>query len=308
MFPMDIKSLQSFLQVAHARGFSKAAAALGITQPALSRQMRRLEEEVGQSLLHRDGRGIALTAAGRIFLEHARTVVDGMQAAKSELANLRGEPRGTVTIGLPPTMSQALLPGIVRRIRNAYPRIHLRVMQALSGELNEWLQEGRVDAALLAQTAAPRARHGEVLAVEDQYLICPGSEAAARDVPLAELASIDLVLPSSGHGLRTVVEDAAREAGVALNVVLEIDSLPALVRMAEEGIACTVLPRYAVSEQLRARKVGARRIVDPPIRRTLMLATVNPKLLSPAAQAVVKVMREFGRTLEVGKKRRVTRS
>ena len=306
---MDIKSLQSFLQVAQARSFSKAAALLGVTQPALSRQMQRLEEEVGQSLLHRDGRGIALTEAGRIFLVRARAIVDEMQGARSELANLRGEPRGTVTIGLPPTMSQALLPGIVRRVRSAYPRIHLRVMQALSGELNEWLRDGRIDAALMAQTAARQSKYSEVLAVEDQYLICAGSEETHRDIPLAELAKVDLVLPSSGHGLRTVVEEAARAEGVELNVVLEIDSLPALVQMAEEGIACTVLPRYVVSAQLRAGKVCVRRIVDPPIRRTVVLATGNPKLLGPAAQAVVKVMGEFGRGLELGgKKKRATRS
>ncbi len=305
---MDIKSLQSFLQVAQARSFSKASAALGITQPALSRQMQRLEKEVGQSLLHRDGRGIALTQAGRIFLVRARAIVDEMQGARSELANLRGEPRGTVTIGLPPTMSEVILPGMVRRIRHSYPRIHLRVMQALSGELNEWLRDGRIDAALLAQAAGGRARDAEVVAVEDQYLICPGSEGTARDVALAELGKYELVLPSSGHGLRTVVEEAARAEGVQLKVVLEIDSLPALVRLAEEGLACTVLPRHAVSAQLRAGKVCARRIVDPPIRRTLVLATGNPKLLSPAAQAVVKVMREFGDALQSPRKKRATRS
>lgn len=301
---MDIKSLQSFLQVARARSFSKASAVLGITQPALSRQIQRLEEEVGQSLLHRDGRGIALTAAGRMFMERALAIVEQVHGAKSDLANLRGEPRGTVTIGLPPTMSEALLPGIVRRIRSAYPRIHLRVRQALSGELNEWLLDGRIDAALLAKTAAKRVPYTEVLAVEEQYLICPGSEGAAKELALAELARVELVLPSSGHGLRTVVEETAREAGVELNVVLEIDSLPALVRMAQEGIACTVLPKHAVSAELRAGSVCARRIVDPPIRRTLMLATGNPKLLSPAAQAVVKVMREFGRALEPAKRKR----
>jgi LysR family nitrogen assimilation transcriptional regulator len=305
---MDLRSLQFFLQVAQARSFSKASAVLGITQPALSRQMQRLEEEAGQSLLHRDGRGIALTAAGRIFLEHARRVVEEIQGAKSELENLRGEPRGTVTIGLPPTMSQALLPGIVSRIRSAYPRIHLRVMQALSGELSEWLLDGRIDAAVLAQTPATRQRHGEVLAVEDQYLICPASEVTGRDCRLAELAKVPLVLPTAGYGLRTVVEDAARGAGVRLNIVLEIDSLPALVRMAEEGIACTLLPKYAVSDELRAGSVSARRIVDPPIQRTLMLATANPKLLSPAAQVVVTVMRELGHSLDVGKKRRAIRS
>jgi LysR family transcriptional regulator, nitrogen assimilation regulatory protein len=304
MHRMDIKSLQSFLQVARARSFSKASALLGVTQPALSRQMRRLEEEVGQSLLHRDGRGISLTEAGRMFMVRARAIVEEMQVAKSELANLRGEPRGTVTLGLSPTMCQALLPAIVRQIRNAYPRIHLRVMQGLSGELNDWLVQGRLDAAVLSQTPATRQRHGEVLAVEDLYLIGPGSERTAQDCTLAELAKFELVLPTSGHGLRTSVEDAARQAGVDLRVVLEIDSLTALVRIAQEGIAHAVLPKYVVAAELRAGAVCARRIVEPPIRRTLMLATATPKLLSPAAQAVVKVIRESGRGLEPGKKRR----
>lgn len=301
---MDIRSLQSFLQVVQARSFSKAAAALGITQPALSRQIRRLEAEVGQNLLHRDGRGISVTAAGRIFLAHARTVVEEMQGATSELAKLRGEPTGSVTLGLPPTMSRSLLPEIVRRIRSAYPRVHLRVMQGLSGELNERLLNGTVDMAVLSQTPTTRQRHGELLAVEDLYLIGPAREKTTRDCTVADLARFELVLPTAGHGLRTCVEDAARHAGVELNVTVEVDSLTGLIGLAQRGLARAVLPKYVVVPELRAGLVCARRIVEPSIQRTLMLATANANRLSPAGQAVAKVIREFGEALAPGRKRR----
>jgi LysR family nitrogen assimilation transcriptional regulator len=227
-----------------------------------------------------------------------------MQGARSELANLRGEPMGTVTIGLPPTMSKSLLPATVRRIRSTYPRVHLRVMQGLSGELNEWLLEGKLDVAVLSQTPPTRQRHGDVIAVEDLYLIGPGSEKTARDCTVAELARFELVLPTSGHGLRTCVEDAAREAGVRLNVTVEVDSLSGLIGLAQQGAAHAVLPKHVVAPELRAGLVCARRIVEPPIQRTLMLATGNEKRLSPAAQAVAKVIREVAGALELGKKRR----
>lgn len=287
---MDIRALHAFLQLAQVKSFSKASALLGVAQPALSRQIGRLEEELGQKLFHRDGRGISLTGAGRTFVPHAKSMVEALQSARSEIANLEGEPRGTVTLGLSPTMHLRLVPGLVRQLRSRYPRITLRVMQALSGELNEWLVQGRVDAAVIAQTPATRQRQGHVLWTEDLYLIGPGSERTARDCALTELATLDLVLPTAGHGLRTAVEESAHQNGINLRMVLEIDSLTMLVWAAQEGVGYAVLPKYVVAKELKARTVSARKIVDPPIRRTMMLATGNPKLLSPAARTVIELI------------------
>jgi len=130
---MDLRNLQYFLSVAETGSFSKASAFLSVTQPTLSRQIKALETRLGVSLLHRDGRGISLTAAGKVVRVYSQTIVGQWHCVKSELATLQKEPRGSVTLGVPPTCSIVLVPPLVRCLRASYPRVHVRVLESMSG-------------------------------------------------------------------------------------------------------------------------------------------------------------------------------
>lgn len=293
---MDIRSLQYFLAIAEMRSFSKASALMSVTQPALSRRIKTLESELAVKLLHRDGRGISLTSAGRLLLVHAQAIIEHLQSAKSELATLHGEPRGTVTLGIPPTVSMVVLPRLVGRLRASYPRITLRVLEGLSGELNEWLVNGRIDTAILAQTPATRQRHGEVLAVEDLYLVGSGKKNGeeSAECNLADLVRYPLILPTAAHGVRTSVQSMAEQKGIHLNIILECDSVPSLVRLAQDGIGYTILPHYVVTHEVELGLIRIRKIVNPSVQRTLILAIPKPTLFTPAASVVVdSIRREF---------------
>lgn len=291
---MDIRSLEYFVRVAETRSVSRASALLSMTQPALSRHIQRLEEEVGAKLLYRDGRGISLTAAGRALLVHAQAVLEHVQQAATDVASLKGEPAGVVTLAMSPTVSMALLAPLVRELRAKHPKITLRVLERLSGEINEALVNGRVDAAILSQTPATRQRGGEALVVEDLYLIGPARGAGAGsqgDCDLSELSRYPLILPGTAHGLRIAVQSPADKYRVPLNVIVEIDALSTLVRLAEEGIGYTVLPDYVVRREVGLGLVTARRIVNPAVQRTLVLASSSAKMQSPAARALIDLIR-----------------
>lgn len=290
---MDLKDLQLFLAVAKVHSLSKASALLSMTQPGISRQIKRLEHDLGAKLLHRDGRGVSLTAAGRILAAHGEVILTEMQDIRSELEILQGEPRGVVTLGVTPTISILLLPQLFRALQSGYPRITLRVLESLSGEINEWLVNGRVDVGVLAQSPATRQRHGEQLVVEDLFLVGPGDmPRAGSDCPLPDLADYPLILPSAAHGLRVAVQSTADRLGVRLNVVLEMDALSGLINLAQEGMGYTILPDYVVERQARLGLVGVRRIVSPAIQRLLILATAAGKPLTPAAGTVSTLIRD----------------
>ena len=290
---MDIKTLQIFLVVARTHSLSKASALLSMTQPGISRQIKRLEADLGMPLLHRDGRGASLTAAGRILAARGEVIVSEMESVKIELEILRGEPRGVVTLGITPTISILLLPRLFRAIQSGYPRITLRVLESLSGEINEWLMNGRVDIGVLAQSPATRQRHGEPLVLEDLFLIGPVDlKAAQGDCALADLARYPLILPTAAHGLRVAVQGAADRLGVTLNVILEMDALSGLINLAQNGVGYTILPDYVVERQTGLSLVSARRIVRPEIQRSLMLATAGGKPATPAVETVRGLIRE----------------
>jgi len=301
---MDVKQLRYFVHVAELGSFSRASAFLSIAQPALSRQVRNLESELGSALLYRNGRGVAMTEAGEHLLRHAKAILGQMDQIRDEIATLRGEPTGAATLGVPPTVSQVLITPLIKRFRARYPHISLQVVEGFSGHVHEWLVNGRLDVALLY--SAPRTRNltTEKLLVEDLFLIGPGTgeKAAGPDTPLAALADLALILPSRPHGLRLLVDTVAADAGTTLKVEFELDAYAAIKELVEDGAGHTILPFAAVYGEVAAGRLGARRIVDPPISRDLLLANSTQRPLSIAGRALMEQIKVEVRDLvESGK-------
>jgi len=144
---MDIKKLKAFSVVGDFGSFSRAAGMLGMAQPVLSRQVRSLEEELGVQLVHRNGRGIALTEAGVLLNEYAKGILATLARAQSEVSALRASPRGNVVIGMPPSMGSVLTVPLIQRFRSEYPSINMRVIEGFSGYLLEWLTTGKIPQA-----------------------------------------------------------------------------------------------------------------------------------------------------------------
>lgn len=283
---MDFRQLNSFVQVAQLGSLSKAADRLHIAQPALSRQIRLLEEDLKVELFHRHGRGMALTEAGEHLLARAQTLLRQMDEIRVEIPAQGKEVRGRCSLGVPPTVGDVIAARLIQRFHSQYPQVALRVIPAFSGYLLDFLHKGEVDLAVVYGSPRRADLSLAPLAEEQLYLVGPASEPFLPDraVPFQEAGRRKLILPSPQHGLRSLIEDAARANEVRLSVPLEVDALHTLKDLVAKGLGVTILPLPAVRGEVDAGLLTAAPIVEPPLRRTLTLANQAGRPMSRAVR------------------------
>ncbi|MDF1790535.1 MAG: LysR substrate-binding domain-containing protein [Thalassobaculaceae bacterium] len=282
---MDLKQLKTFLHVAELGSLSRAADRLHIAQPALGRQIRMLEEELGGALFSRHGRGMVLTDTGTLLVERATAILRMVEDTREELTASLGAVSGAVSLGVPPTAGEVIAGRLVERFLRDYPEVTVRIVPAFSGYLMEMLQRGEIDLAVMYLTAATQHIPTEPLIQETLLLVGSARSDLDLDAPvdLATLATVPLVLPGPRHGLRMLLENAARRADIALRVTVEADALQTLKELAARGLAHTVLPLPAIHSELQAGTLRAAPIVRPTLSRTLVLTR---SLIRPTSRAV----------------------
>jgi LysR family nitrogen assimilation transcriptional regulator len=292
---MDIRGLRYFIAIVDCGSLTKAAEQVCVAQPALSQQLAALEADLGVPLLLRSPKGVAPTEAGMTLYRHARTIMKQLEVTRTEVRTSGSGVSGTVAVGLPTTAAAVLAMPLLRAARAAYPDVRLQLFESMSGYIGELLANSRLDFAILFRDSDSRAVALEPLAEESLCLIgqpsaAPALSSAQDAVSLAALDGLPLVLPSGAQGLRLLVERAFAQAGIALNVVADLDSLPCLLSTAEEGLACTILPASTLAAT--GMKTPSWRIT-PDIRRTLSLCWPRSGPRTPAAAVVEKLLRQI---------------
>lgn len=290
---MELRQLRYFLGVCEAGSFLKASARLHVAQPALGQQISTLEDELGVRLLLRSSKGVSMTAAGKTFLEHARLVLADVERAALAVREAGAVPSGNVAIGLPTTVSLGATLPILSACRERLPQVRLKIVEAYSGFLKEWLQSGRLDVAILFDDKPESGLSKRALLDEQLVFVTSAREAPIpRQLSLERLARWPLVLPSSEHGLRRIIDDACAPLGLQLDVVAEIDSLPSVKKATEAGIGGTILPLVSVAEEISAGKLQAARIASARMSRRVVSATNVTRPSTPAGSAVLALMHE----------------
>lgn len=294
---MELLELRYFVQVADLGSFSKASVKLGISQPALSRQIQKLEHELRTSLFYRHGRGVSLTQPGRKLYEVVRHLLGALAEIKEEIQDQSERLTGTVTLGLPPSICATLGAPLARRFHENYPDATLRIHEVFSGTLLEWVEGGRLDLAVLYDARRGRSMLSSPLLVENLMLIQSARHAAGGSaagdggpVPVATLGSMTLVLPGPENGLRRVVDAAARRADIDLRVEMEIDSVTAIKHLVEEGIGSTILPFGAVHREVMQERLIAREIESKDMHAMLVTATPLHQPVSKATRALLRLI------------------
>lgn len=295
---MDLPQLRTLVHVAELGSLSKAAARLRIAQPALSRQVRLLEAELGAPLFARHGRGMVITEAGRAVLAHAKRILAEVEALKGAATGPGAALAGHVAIGLPPTIADLISVPLVAAFTRTHPRVTVRLVSAYTGDLLDGLHRGELDLAILYDPRATRALRSRPLMRERLFLI-GGHDAGlamAAPVPFRALAAERLLLPSDRHGLRNILRIFADEAGIALDVAVETDSYTGLKELVRHGYGRTILPLAPIHTDLAAGRLTAAPIVDPAPTRRLVLSFPPDRPPSGAAdfagEAVVAIMTE----------------
>jgi LysR family nitrogen assimilation transcriptional regulator len=297
---MDLKKLKAFSAVAEFGSFSRAATVLGVTQPMLSRQVRALEDELGLELVYRNGRGIVLTEAGALLNDYAKGILNTISRAKSEIGALRANPRGNVVVGMPPSIGTVLTVPLIERFRGEYPSIQMRVIEGFSGHLLDWLMAGKIDVAVLYNAPRTKSLLSEPLLQDELFLIGSVTDPSAPPpgpIPAERLAALPLILPSRPHGLRLLIDQVLAEAGITPNVELEIDALPATIKLAESGVGYTIHSYSLVHELVGSGRVKCWPIVEPRLTRELILSTSSQRPTTVATRALTGIIRSQVREL-----------
>lgn len=274
---MDIAHLRDFIAVVDAGSLTGAAASLHVSQPAISQRMTQLEHELDVRLFDRGPRGVEATRAGRALYRDAQHLVRQFNRLANSVANDRHGIHGPVAVGLPSTVAAYLAPALFSWTKKHHRGIHLQLFESMSGYIQELLLRGRMDLAVLYREDAAERPAETPLYSEELYLIGqPGGAAGADDssVRLRDLEGVPLIAPGDRSNLRALIERAFNAHGLVPSIAADVESLGAMIRIAESGEACTILPLSSAGGQLSRADIGVRRITGPVVERHVAACTV----------------------------------
>jgi DNA-binding transcriptional LysR family regulator len=283
-----------FLRVVQAGSLTRAAADTDSTQPVVSRQLAALEADCGMRLFHRTGRGMALTEAGERVLPRVRAMLDEAGRLRDEVHSARGLVMGDVRVGLLPAVVPRVAEGLFRTVRTRFPEVRLHMTEGTSVQLAEMVATGRLDMALLLREGAEEEDPEEwTLRRMPLYLIGAADDPLMQQalLPFARLHGLGLILPAQPHPLRSHLEAAAREHGIALVVSVEANSIALQKEIAAAGGCYAIVAGTAIVEDVRARRLGSAKIVEPTLWRRVVLTTTPLRPDTPATREVKKLLR-----------------
>src|SRR5882757_6366166 len=293
---MDLKQLEYFRHVAELGSFTRAASFLSVVQPALSRQVRQLEVELGQNLFERNGRGVVLTDAGSRLLEHTRGILTQVGRARQELEDQRNGDSGHFALGLPPSLGSSVTVPLVKAFAKSLPNARLATVEGLSAYILEWLNVGRVDCALVYNATASATVDLQPLLDDQLFLIAPLEPGpAAKSISVADLADYPLIIPSRPHAMRMSVENALASVERKIRVVHEIECIPAVIDLVRQGLGFAVLPLNAVKASQWGHQVRVKPIGNPALTISLSIATSAQRPRSPLMRKAIDVIRDIVR-------------
>jgi LysR family nitrogen assimilation transcriptional regulator len=294
---MDLRSLRSFQYVAELNSFTRAALHLRVAQPAVSRQIQKLERDIGVELFLRRGRDIELTQAGALLLQKARLLLGQIEQIVDEVRVQATEVLGTVVIGAPPTIGDRALPALIRRCSELYPGLTLEFVESASPGLYDMLRDKTVSVALLH---GPRPSADLIvlpLILDQLYLIGPGRKIGELEPVRApyELARLPMILPRVPHNRRMVIDEACVRHGINLNVRMHVDGFTFIRALVAEGFGYSMLSYYGIHEEVEAGRLSAVKLENPSVEWNLSIAYRHDLASSRAVSAVVRILQNVMR-------------
>jgi DNA-binding transcriptional LysR family regulator len=286
---MELRRLRYFLRIAADGSLTKAAGVLRIAQPALSRQMRLLEQELGMTLFNRSSRGMFLSTAGEQLRDKVAGPLRELDLALESIASDSQGLAGTFTIGMPPSIGDLVATPLAVRMKRSSPNIKLRIVEGPTGSLIDWLNRGVVDFALLEDAARSDQMRERKLAALQLVFAGPADSPFAKDraLSLDVVLQQPLLLPAHHLGLRAVIDDAAAGAKARPNVCLEVDSSRVINDLLEAGMGYALLPRCYLRHTCNESPVRTWHISDAAPTLGIFLATrKNSQVLGGPATAI----------------------
>src|SRR5271163_4310021 len=287
---MEFHQLRYVCAIADTGNFSRAAERCQIAQPSLSQQVLKLEEELGTKLFDRLGRSIRLTEAGRAFIPRARAILEQMEAARSSAADQNTDLRGSVAVGVIPTVAPYLIPGYAARFAKKYPDAKLRIVEETTAVLVEGLRDLSLDVAILALPL--RHKELELFPIRTEPLFAALSRehprAFAKSLALKELRGESFVMLRDGHCFRDLSLGVCTHARVTPNIAFESGQFSSLLGMVAAGVGVSLIPEMAIDRNVGCRYVP---LTDTQATRTIVTAVLRGRSFNRVQQAFVSGIR-----------------
>lgn len=295
---MDTKHLRYYLEIIDCGSISKAASELGVAQPSLSQMLLRLEDIAGAKLLNRSTSGVTPTYAGKMFADHARTILKQTQLALESVREATNHVAGRVVLGVPTSTSMVMGAPLVQRAARDLRDVSLCITEAKSWHLLEWLEANDIDLSIQYNPKPSNHLVIRPLLTEELCLVGPcgafgpvdQNGVALERVAFENLNEFKLIMPTMPHASRQFVQTAASSRGVHLDVATEIDALTLIKLLVVDGSGFALLSEAGVRPELRAGKLNAARIANPPLRRSVHLVRNATKPRTAAMIAVENVL------------------
>ncbi|MCB2013207.1 MAG: LysR family transcriptional regulator [Geminicoccaceae bacterium] len=297
---VDIRSLKYFLAISEAPSLSVASQVLGVAQPSLSQSVQKMEDELGVKLLDRSPRGIRLTEEGYVLFDHAKRICSDMDRCIEDIRELSQSVRGTVAFGMPPSASMVLSVPLAETIRLEYPDVRLKVVEAISGYLAPWLEDGTVDLALLYDLKDVEKYSGTHVIDEELYFYSapdawPFETSPDQPIPFRELAKVDMILPTSG--LRNTIRRYEEAQDVTLNVVVEMDAMRQIIELVARGSGYAIFAPAACQKQVDRGELLQVPIIEPVMTRPVHLVRHPDRVSTRAGRTIEEVTLKIVREL-----------
>jgi LysR family transcriptional regulator, hydrogen peroxide-inducible genes activator len=287
---MEFHQLKYICAIADTGSFSRAAERCHVAQPSLSQQVLKLEEDLGAKLFDRLGRSVRLTEAGRAFLPYARSILQQMEAARTDVEDKRTDIRGSVTVGVIPTIAPYLMPQCVAAFSKKYPDARLRIIEDTTPLLVESLRNLSVDVAILALPLKQKDLEIFSLQTEPLFAVLPKehARASAKSLSLKELRSEQFVFLRDGHCFRDLSISACARANVNPKIAFESGQFSSLLGMVAAGIGVSLVPEMAVDASTACSYV---RLADTQASRTIVAAVLRGRSFNRVQQAFLQHVR-----------------
>jgi DNA-binding transcriptional LysR family regulator len=285
---MDFDQLETFQEVARLSSFSRAAEKRFRTQPAISSQIRALEEEVGARLLDRSGGKVSLTAPGKLFLKYVEETLDARKAIFTAIAETERVPRGEIIVGANEGTCLHILPEVFAQFKKQYPDVAVNIKRSDYAKILESVIDNSVDFGVVSLPVTDNRLTVVLIHRDELVMIAPPSHPLAKlkSATVAEAAKYPLVLPKAGH-TRDALENLFHEHKLKPNYAMELDSSELLKRFVAADVGIGFIARSNVLEDVRADVLVAVAISDAQVRRDLALVFRKDKALSRAALAFI---------------------
>jgi DNA-binding transcriptional LysR family regulator len=300
--PVEIRQLTALVTVADTGSVTAAARLLSMVQPAVTRQIRTLEEELGAPLFNRTRRGMILTADGELLVERARRALAELERARIEISRDTGEVTGVVRVGLLESVADVLAQPLAASVARAYPGIELRILTAYSGHLQQWLDDHDIDLSLLYNLTSTPTLAVIPLLREQLWAVAPPDAGLRPETPVTwkQLLSQPLVLPIPGHGLRTLIDLARSQLPGQPHVSVQVNSIDLQKRLVLAGHGWTVLPAAGVAGDIAAGRLSGAPLSSPEAERSVVLGLQPgrrpPTAVSTVAAELRRLIRELVRS------------